>query len=528
MSRFLLLSEDGSSLGLALRLEAEGHSVKTWTRDPRFKDVGKGLIDDASSSEFGQIIVPECIGFGPLLDIWRDSGCRTFAGSSFADHLEEDRALAEGVMHSCDIETPESQRVTSWKEAKDVAKTLASKSDKGKIVIKPEGKLSGIIPSYVAASLEDAVTTLKSFEQQARSSEPELTIQEFIEGIAVSTEGWFDGEDWIEGLFNHTLENKKTLNDDLGPSEGCAGNVVWACSSKDPLVKQTLIKLTKTLREARYVGPFDINCVVNEEGVYALEFTPRFGYDAFPTLLYTLCDFDFGSFMDSCSSGNLCGQSLTEGFGAGVRLTLPTGEDHEGSRVLRGLSEKDLESFYLYHLGLNKHEELEAIKDASMVGVATGFGDSVGEAFARAYLLAEKAQVRDLQYRSDLTESCLKDYRELEYILFAREDESQEWLGVDLDGTLAKYSGWSDDIGEPVPKMIQRVKTWIDEGKEVRILTARGSQEPGRYEQLVKVYEWVKKHIGTPLEVTHRKDPFMKKLYDDRVQRVEAGTGVFL
>ena len=35
------------------------------------------------------------------------------------------------------------------------------------------------------------------------------------------------------------------------------------------------------------------------------------------------------------------------------------------------------------------------------------------------------------------------------------------WIGADLDGTLAEYHGWSADgsIGNPVPDMVERVKT---------------------------------------------------------------------
>ncbi len=124
-----------------------------------------------------------------------------------------------------------------------------------------------------------------------------------------------------------------------------------------------------------------------------------------------------------------------------------------------------------------------------------------------------------------MAEQCLKNYRELRYVLA---DEDGSWIGVDLDGTLAEYSGWSDTIGAPIPKMIQRVKRWIAEGKEVRILTARGSQEPGKYEQLMKVYDWVEDNIGHPLEVTSHKDPLMLRLYDDRVVKVEANEGVLV
>jgi phosphoribosylamine--glycine ligase len=522
LSRFLLLSEDGSCLGLALRLQAEGHSVKMWIRDPRYKDVGKGLVDCDCSYEFGQIIVPECVGFGVLCDVWRDSGIRVFAGSSFADSLEGDRELSEGVMHDCGIETPKSGRATTWEEAAKLVQRFSKQSADGKVVIKPEGRLSGIIPSYVAASVEDAIGMLENFEKETGSTEPELVIQQFVKGVAVSTEGWFDGENWLESMFNHTLETKKTLNDDLGPSEGCAGNIVWSCDSDDPIVKQSLLKLTDTLREARYVGPFDINCVVNEEGLYALEFTPRFGYDAFPTLLCSLCDFDFGSFIDLSCHGQSGNQHLGEGFGAGVRLTVPLDEDHQGTTQVRGFSPEELQWFYPYHLGFTEQNGLESIKKGNMLGVVTGLGETIGEAFARAYLLCSKTQIRDVQFRSDLAETCLSDYVKLREYLF---EEEPGWIGVDLDGTLAKYSGWSDEVGEPIPKMIARVRSWIAQGHDVRILTARGSQDPGKYEQLVKVHDWVKKHIGVGLEVTHKKNPEMIRLYDDRVRQVRPNTG---
>ena len=45
----------------------------------------------------------------------------------------------------------------------------------------------------------------------------------------------------------------------------------------------------------------------------------------------------------------------------------------------------------------------------------------------------------------------------------------------DFDGTISHYNGWVDEThcGEPVPAMINRVKQWLSEGKEVRIFTAR-------------------------------------------------------
>ncbi len=52
------------------------------------------------------------------------------------------------------------------------------------------------------------------------------------------------------------------------------------------------------------------------------------------------------------------------------------------------------------------------------------------------------------------------------------------WIGVDLDGTLARYDGWVGvmHVGDPVPAMLDRVQRWLEQGLDVRIFTARVSR----------------------------------------------------
>lgn len=525
MSRFLVLSEGGDGIGLALRLKNEGHEAPVWHRDPSCDKHGKGLVPFADEYRMGQTLVADCTGFGILMDKWRDEGIRTFGGSTFADKLETDRQFSEDVMTQARIETPKSMRAKSWEEAANIIKKIAAKSEK--VVLKPEGGLSGNVPSYVASDEEDALKMLDHFQKNYMGDEIELTIQEFLKGVALSTEGWFNGEEWIPGMWNHTIERKQFLDGDLGPSGGCSGNLVWKCSERDPIVRKSLLLITDLLREHLYVGPIDINCVISDEGIYGLEFTPRFGYDAFPTLLYALCGFDFGAFLGSCSRGEVPEVQLKEGFAAGIRLTLPPypsskGEANTGIPV-RGFREEDKLWFYPYNVELVE-EELKSSGGSGILGVMNGLGECAGEAFAKAYEICSRLKIPDVQYRTDLCEACLKDYRELERIASGEEDP-EGWIGVDLDGTLAEYSGWSEVIGAPIPKMVSRVKRWLSEEKQVRILTARGTQDPGKYESLLSVYEWSRQNIGRALEVTDRKDQYMIRLYDDRVRQVEEGTG---
>ena len=103
---------------------------------------------------------------------------------------------------------------------------------------------------------------------------------------------------------------------------------------------------------------------------------------------------------------------------------------------------------------------------------------------------------------------------------------SQGWIGVDLDGTLAHYETWVGplDIGAPVLPMVERVKRWLSEGREVRIFTARACE--GRPEMIEAIERWCEEHIGRRLQVTNVKDYEMDELWDDRAVQVYPNTGL--
>lgn len=103
------------------------------------------------------------------------------------------------------------------------------------------------------------------------------------------------------------------------------------------------------------------------------------------------------------------------------------------------------------------------------------------------------------------------------------ESKSKNWVGVDLDGTIAIHSKHYDKekIGEPIPAMVDRVKKWLKKGKNVKIFTARATNpEAHKY-----IKKWCKEHIGVVLPITCKKDRYMVALYDDRAIQVKKNTG---
>lgn len=102
------------------------------------------------------------------------------------------------------------------------------------------------------------------------------------------------------------------------------------------------------------------------------------------------------------------------------------------------------------------------------------------------------------------------------------------WIGVDLDGTLAEYHGWRgiEHIGAPVQAMLERVRSWVAAGQEIKIFTARVSGQP--YEASLArlhIQDWLQTHGLPRLEVTNVKDFRMTELWDDRAVRVVFNTG---
>lgn len=101
------------------------------------------------------------------------------------------------------------------------------------------------------------------------------------------------------------------------------------------------------------------------------------------------------------------------------------------------------------------------------------------------------------------------------------------YIAVDLDGTLAEYHGWQgiEHIGKPIKPMVQRVKRWLREGREVRCFTARVYNDP----IAAKIVRgWLNEHGLQQVDTTCVKDRGMVALLDDRATRVELNTGKVL
>lgn len=113
---------------------------------------------------------------------------------------------------------------------------------------------------------------------------------------------------------------------------------------------------------------------------------------------------------------------------------------------------------------------------------------------------------------------------------------SQGWIGVDFDRTLVFYDRWrgAGHVGTPILPMMNRVKIWLADGKDVRIFTARvysdGTPERVKetYRARMAIEAFCLEHFGKILPVTCQKDFDCVSIYDDRAVQVEPNTGILI
>lgn len=108
---------------------------------------------------------------------------------------------------------------------------------------------------------------------------------------------------------------------------------------------------------------------------------------------------------------------------------------------------------------------------------------------------------------------------------------SSAWIGVDLDGTLARYDKWrgADHVGEPIWGIVQKIKEKLKSGRRIKIFTARVC-DPTRNHLVIPPIRNFLGLCGLPrdLEITNVKDFNCIEFWDDRAKQVVPNEGLFL
>jgi phosphoribosylamine--glycine ligase len=406
---FHLYSKCGEGCGLALRLQEEGNKVSVFIREREYRSVYKGILKQSKNFPDDAIVVFDSSGMGSEAEAFKKSGKKVFGGSIFADKIEMDRKFGLDLMTKAGIQIPETKE---FNNVDDAIEFLHSSDED--YVFKPSGDLPSKL-TYKPCDKEDLIKYLEFVEEEYDLAD--FVLQEVVEGCALSTE-FFLGKSGFVGSATHTIEVKKFMNCDLGPSTGCAGNTVWRA---EDFITKKLKEAEKIFRSRDYIGPIDLNAIVNSSGFYGLEWTPRFGLDAMPTWLQLLkCD--VGEVISGLIDGSLKEIELSEDFSSGVRVTIPPypiePESLKGIQrdspnygvPIRGVTDES--KFYFYEV-CQENGDYYHSDGTGVIAVVSNTDSDIRTSFESVYEILEDLKIPDKQYRTDLGEVIPELYDEV-------------------------------------------------------------------------------------------------------------------
>jgi len=397
--RTLLISENGDGLGIAHQLVKEGHIVDCWIKEAQFEKAGKGIVNRIDSWRpaipKADLILVDMVGFGLQVERVATQFGKPYIGCDpLMDVAELDRQKGMELFLKAGIKIPETFSFQGPAEALSLLKMWKEPG----FVIKPCGNIS-TAETTVCRDRETFQFCLEQLE-----ATQELIVQRIVEGIEISTEGWWNGRGWIQP-FNHTFEEKRFLEGGLGPNTGCMGNIVIAAKRPNKLIQESVIRLETFLKKTKYKGPVDVNCIVTEKEAYGLEITARFGYDAIEALMEGLNE-PVANLLFDTATGTKKAMDVTMDFMAAVRLSVPPWphakpvQDVKGKPIL-GLNEQNMKHIYLTDAYKEGKDYFWAAGDG-VVLKATARGVSVREATRRVYRTLSNVNVLDKQYRLDI------------------------------------------------------------------------------------------------------------------------------
>lgn len=433
----LFIANSGESLPIALRLQKEGEQVAVYIHQERYQRNYDGMIPKIQMNALRAAIrrsdmvifdmnkpvenkrdralqklfkVKGDYLYGPVADSIRSTGIPVFGCAEATETIELDRNAGTSLAKRIGLNIPKTYDFGSLAEG-----TRFLKNQHKKLwCFKPHENMD-LDLTYVEKEPGELLEKFKNQYPKRLPEKIDYLLQEKVEGVEISTEGFWTGKKWV--LLNHTMEDKCFMNHDLGPRIGSSTNVVWL-KSKKGINTSIFQNLTPWIVKSGYTGPIDINCIISGKNhePYFLEFTPRMGYDA----IYCLLTFfkSVSEWLEYAAGVSGTAPQLRGGFGAAVRVSLPpfpyTDEPALLKKQAEGVSVSgDLKNFWLEDVHKNGND-FECSGADGIIGVATGHGSSVKSATERAYEQIEKAKIGGyIQYRTDAGERAIRDRKRI-------------------------------------------------------------------------------------------------------------------
>ncbi|MFO7276186.1 MAG: phosphoribosylglycinamide synthetase C domain-containing protein [Pseudomonadota bacterium] len=426
--RFLFVSLSGLIGDIAWQVAKEGHEVKYYIGAEKERDIADGFVPKTDDWEreldWADVVVfDDTLGQGAKAQALRRQGKLVIGGTPYTDRLEDDRSFGQEELKRAGVS------ILPYRQFDDFDEAIAYvKANPERYVIKPSGEAGNVKRRLFVGDEEDGQDVIRVLEAYKKSFPDEIKVfqlQRRVTGVEIAVGAFFNGKEFIYPI-NVNFEHKKLFPGNIGPSTGEMGtSMFW--SGPNRLFNSTLRKMESRLAEEGYVGYIDLNCIVNGNGIYPLEFTARFGYPTISIQQEGMIT-PIGQFLHDLAAGLNPKLKVKSGFQIGVRIVVPPFPFDDDATFLATSKNAAI----LFKKGIIPEEvHIEDVKQVNgqwyvagtsgVVLVVCGTGPTMRQAQAQAYSRVRNIMIPDMYYRDDIGERWFEDHDRLHTWGYLRE-----------------------------------------------------------------------------------------------------------
>jgi len=380
--------------------------------------------DVGAVTNFARELKPDLVTVGPedplamgLVDALTDAGIPAFGPTAEAARLESSKVFAKELMAGSSIPTAHFKVFTSRERALEyVAKS------KKPLVVKADGlaKGKGAIVTKNKKEAGDAVERMMG-ERVFGDAGDTIIIEERLRGEEASVIAVTDGEDYV--LLPPSQDHKPIFDGDRGPNTGGMGAYCPAPlidrQAMDHIEDVVFRRLLEGLKKKgiRYRGVLYAGLILNEKGVFVIEFNARFG-DPETQCMLPVIDIDLGKLLLDASRGRLGGTRKVGAKSWAVSVVLASGGypgSYEKDKVITGVERAvSHDEVEVFHAGTRRAEDGSLRTSGGRVLAVTGMGDTLRAARRVAYNSARLIRFAGVQNRRDIGVKGLARLEKLE------------------------------------------------------------------------------------------------------------------
>jgi phosphoribosylamine---glycine ligase len=335
-----------------------------------------------------------------VVDLFRQRGLKVFGPHKKAAMLEGSKALAKDFMKKHNVKTAAYEKFTSRDKAVEYLETCAYP-----LVVKADGLAAGK-GVIICQNRDEAAEAIDQImvEEAFGSAGSQIVIEEFLEGKEASILALYDGFDIIP--FLSAKDHKKIGEGEIGLNTGGMGVV-----APNPLVTDDIMEQFRTdimeptikglkEEEMAFAGIIFFGLMINERGVFLLEYNMRFGDPEAQTVL-PMFDGDWYEFLNLSLEGRASDYPVRWKQGSSCCVVMASGgypEAYEKGYEITGYD--NLENRMFVAGGELKNNKL--LTAGGRVLNVVAMGEDLEAARKKAYADVERIHFEKAVFRTDI------------------------------------------------------------------------------------------------------------------------------